>query len=155
ELVGAAALAAVAAGADGLLVEAHPDPESARSDSEQQLTPGELLELAGGVKRVARAVGRKVRGPIGDATPTVRNGATNGHQDAFVNELRSEISDNDRAIVEAINTRVELVRRMHAYKSARGLPFRDAEREEALLRYLAGVNPGPLSPDGLEDIVVA
>ncbi|MFL5483687.1 MAG: 3-deoxy-7-phosphoheptulonate synthase [Gemmatimonadaceae bacterium] len=52
------ALASIAAGADGIMVEVHPDPESALSDGEQSLTIemfGELMRAAG---PVARAVGR-------------------------------------------------------------------------------------------------
>jgi len=51
-------LAAVAAGADALMVECHPDPGTAKSDGFQALTPAELLELGKRVKVVARAVGR-------------------------------------------------------------------------------------------------
>jgi 3-deoxy-7-phosphoheptulonate synthase len=58
ELVTDAALAAVAAGADGLIVEAHPDPPSARSDPDQQLSPCELEDLSARVDRVAVALGR-------------------------------------------------------------------------------------------------
>ena len=58
ELVTGAALAAVAAGADGLIVETHPEPDTALSDPDQQLTPDELLDLAERVARVAVAVGR-------------------------------------------------------------------------------------------------
>jgi 3-deoxy-7-phosphoheptulonate synthase len=46
ELVPALARAALAAGADGIMVEAHPDPNRALSDSQQQLSLGELEELA-------------------------------------------------------------------------------------------------------------
>ena len=59
ELVTAAALAGVAAGADGLIVETHPDPASARSDADQQLSPAELADLSERVCRVAAAVGRQ------------------------------------------------------------------------------------------------
>jgi 3-deoxy-7-phosphoheptulonate synthase len=58
ELVAEAALAAVAAGADGLIVEAHPDPPSARSDPDQQLSACELEDLSARVDRVAVALGR-------------------------------------------------------------------------------------------------
>lgn len=58
ELVVATALASVAAGADGLIVEAHPDPASARSDADQQLSPEELVDLAKRMRKVARAIGR-------------------------------------------------------------------------------------------------
>jgi 3-deoxy-7-phosphoheptulonate synthase len=56
--VAALARAAVAAGADGLLIETHPDPENARSDGDQSLTPDRFAELAVGCRAVARAVGR-------------------------------------------------------------------------------------------------
>jgi 3-deoxy-7-phosphoheptulonate synthase len=52
------ALAAVAAGADALMVECHPDPGSAKSDGFQALTPAELVDLGKRAKTVARAVGR-------------------------------------------------------------------------------------------------
>ncbi len=56
--VAALARAAVAAGADGLLVETHPDPAVALSDGQQSLTPEEFQELAATCRAVARAIGR-------------------------------------------------------------------------------------------------
>jgi 3-deoxy-7-phosphoheptulonate synthase len=56
--VTALARAAVAAGADGLLVEMHPDPAAALSDAAQSLTPAQFRELADSCRAVARAVGR-------------------------------------------------------------------------------------------------
>ncbi len=58
EWVAPLALAAVAAGADGLLVEVHDDPEHALSDGRQSLTIEEFAALMGRVKRVSEAVGR-------------------------------------------------------------------------------------------------
>ncbi|BDG03732.1 3-deoxy-7-phosphoheptulonate synthase [Anaeromyxobacter oryzae] len=57
-LVTPMALAAVAAGADGLLVEVHPDPAHALSDGPQSLTPDGLVDLMARVRAVAAAVGR-------------------------------------------------------------------------------------------------
>jgi 3-deoxy-7-phosphoheptulonate synthase len=54
------ALAAVAAGADGLIIEVHPQPERALSDGPQSLTPGMFADLMERVRAVARAVGRPV-----------------------------------------------------------------------------------------------
>ena len=51
-------LAAVAAGADGLILECHPDPEHAASDGAQSITPQALSELMVKLKRVAQAVDR-------------------------------------------------------------------------------------------------
>jgi 3-deoxy-7-phosphoheptulonate synthase len=58
--VPAMALAAIAAGADGLMVEVHNSPEMAKSDGEQALLPHEFEELLVRVKAVAKAVGREM-----------------------------------------------------------------------------------------------
>ncbi len=57
-LVTPLALAAIAAGADGLIVEVHPDPACAKSDGEQSLTPAAFAQMMDAVARVAEAVGR-------------------------------------------------------------------------------------------------
>jgi 3-deoxy-7-phosphoheptulonate synthase len=54
------ALAAVASGADGLMIEVHPDPETARSDGPQSLTPDGFDRLVGRLRRVAEAVDRRI-----------------------------------------------------------------------------------------------
>ncbi len=59
-LVKAASKAGVAAGADGLIIEVHPNPAEAVSDGEQSLKPRRFAELMGEVKRVAAAVDRSV-----------------------------------------------------------------------------------------------
>ena len=59
-MVPALACAAVAAGADGLLVEIHPDPPQAWCDADQALTPGEFAQLMDRVEAVASAVGRRL-----------------------------------------------------------------------------------------------
>ena len=65
ELVPPMSLAAVAAGADALILEVHPDPESAMSDGDQSLKPERFAELMGGLRKVAEAVGRTVASPGG------------------------------------------------------------------------------------------
>jgi 3-deoxy-7-phosphoheptulonate synthase len=59
EYIESIARAAVAAGADGLLIEVHPHPETALSDGAQSLRPAEFSGLVDHVKRVAEAVGRR------------------------------------------------------------------------------------------------
>jgi 3-deoxy-7-phosphoheptulonate synthase len=59
-LVANMARAAVAAGADGLIVEVHPDPEKALSDGYQALTPGAFRQMMAECRRVAEAVGREI-----------------------------------------------------------------------------------------------
>jgi 3-deoxy-7-phosphoheptulonate synthase len=58
ELVAPVARAAVAAGADGLIIEVHPRPDEAVSDGVQSLKPSRFAELVAGVRPVAEAVGR-------------------------------------------------------------------------------------------------
>jgi chorismate mutase len=74
------------------------------------------------------------------------------HADPLIRQLREQISDTDRTIVEAINTRLKLVARLKRYKESRGMSFVDPEREEWMLSYLARANRGPLSSDGLKEI---
>jgi 3-deoxy-7-phosphoheptulonate synthase len=52
--------AAIAAGADGLIVEVHPNPPEAYSDGEQSLTPNNFQLLMNEIKLVAQAVGRSM-----------------------------------------------------------------------------------------------
>jgi len=54
------ALAAVAAGADGLLIDVHPDPDHAFSEGAQSLRPEQFAELMRQVKAVAAVVGRTI-----------------------------------------------------------------------------------------------
>ncbi len=57
------ARAAVAAGADGLMVEVHPDPANARSDGPQSLFFEQFAEMMRQVRLIADAIGRTVRAP--------------------------------------------------------------------------------------------
>jgi 3-deoxy-7-phosphoheptulonate synthase len=58
EFVTPIAMAGVAAGADGIIVEVHPDPQNALSDGRQSLTPEGFSELVAKVGAIAEAVGR-------------------------------------------------------------------------------------------------
>ena len=69
--------------------------------------------------------------------------------DPVVRQLRERISDNDREILEAVNRRLELVRRLKEYKTSRGYGFVDQAREDWMFSYLSRANTGPLSTDGL------
>jgi 3-deoxy-7-phosphoheptulonate synthase len=59
------AKAAVAAGADGLLVEVHPTPDRALSDGAQSLYPEQFERLMKEVRLIAEAIGRRVAEPAG------------------------------------------------------------------------------------------
>jgi 3-deoxy-7-phosphoheptulonate synthase len=58
------ARAAVAAGADGLLVEVHPNPEKALSDGAQSLFPEQFARLMKETRLIAEAIGRRVAQPV-------------------------------------------------------------------------------------------
>jgi chorismate mutase len=73
--------------------------------------------------------------------------------DPTVRRIREEISELDRGIVEAVNVRLELVAQLRRYKASRGISFVDPERERELLDELASANRGPLSAEGLEELI--
>lgn len=58
--VDAVAKAAIAAGADGLMVEVHPDPSHASSDGQQSLKPEKFTELMEALRPIAHAVNREI-----------------------------------------------------------------------------------------------
>jgi 3-deoxy-7-phosphoheptulonate synthase len=64
--VSSMALAGVAAGADGLMIEVHPDPEAALSDGYQSLKPQRFKELMEKVRQIAAVVDRSVGAETGE-----------------------------------------------------------------------------------------
>jgi 3-deoxy-7-phosphoheptulonate synthase len=60
DYVPAVARAGIAAGADGIIVEVHPDPAKAVSDGKQSLKPEKFAEMVKQVKAIADALGRRV-----------------------------------------------------------------------------------------------
>lgn len=62
QYVPALAKAAVAVGADGLIIEVHPDPATALSDGAQSLNPTQFTKLMGELTQIAGAVGRNIGG---------------------------------------------------------------------------------------------
>ena len=59
--------AAIAAGADGLLVEMHPNPDQAMSDGGQSLYPDQFARLVREARAIAEAIGRSIAPPPGTA----------------------------------------------------------------------------------------
>jgi len=78
--------------------------------------------------------------------------AAEQNNDPLIRQLREQISDADRTIIEAVNVRLKLVSRLKDYKESRGMSFVDPEREEWMLNYLTRANRGPLSAEGLQEI---
>jgi 3-deoxy-7-phosphoheptulonate synthase len=65
------ARAAVAAGADGVIVEVHPDPDRALSDGGQSLFPEQFAGLVGELRAIAQAIGREVAAGTGTVGASV------------------------------------------------------------------------------------
>lgn len=74
-------------------------------------------------------------------------------RDPHVDELRGRIAARDRVVVEAVNERLRLVAELKAYKEARGIAFLDPEREARLVAELQAANAGPLSPEGVRELI--
>jgi 3-deoxy-7-phosphoheptulonate synthase len=70
ELVPNLALAAIAAGADGLIVECHPDPEASVSDARQALSLDDMVAIVEKVRAIAPVVGRTLP-PVQEPLPQV------------------------------------------------------------------------------------
>jgi 3-deoxy-7-phosphoheptulonate synthase len=68
EYVSAVSRASVAAGADALILEVHPDPDNAVSDGRQSLDMKEFAQLVVSLRRVAEAIDRKVAPPVSEAS---------------------------------------------------------------------------------------
>jgi prephenate dehydrogenase len=69
--------------------------------------------------------------------------------DAELGQMRDEIAAIDREVLDALNRRLGLVRRINEHKAATGAPAIDAKREAELLTELAEANRGPLSEEGV------
>ena len=141
-LVAPLAYAAVAAGADGLLVEVHPEPDAALSDGDQSLAPDAFAEMMRGLLPFAEAAGRTVAAPppgpangAGPAASPARGGP--GDEDArALDAVRGRIEETDHAIMDLTARRVALARRAGALKRALGLPVVDAGREREVERLM-------------------
>ena len=60
DLVPSLAKAAVAVGADAIMIEVHPDPQKALSDGAQQLTPDQFADLVAELREIAAVFGKKI-----------------------------------------------------------------------------------------------
>ncbi len=73
--------------------------------------------------------------------------------DPVVAALREEITALDVRLLQTVNARIETVEKLRRYKAQNGLPFVDPDREAALLQELKNANGGPLSEDGVHELV--
>jgi chorismate mutase len=76
-------------------------------------------------------------------------------QDPVVQQLREQISDNDLAILDAVNKRLSLVHKLWEYKRGRGYDVVDPSREDWMLAYVARCNRGPLADEAARELFSA
>jgi chorismate mutase len=72
--------------------------------------------------------------------------------DPLIHRLREQIAERDRAILDAVNSRLELVAELKRHKQTQGIDFVDPEQEKRLLEGLEAANAGPLSRAGLRQL---
>jgi chorismate mutase len=73
--------------------------------------------------------------------------------DAALDALRELLAANDLALLDLVNRRLDLVEKIKQRKSELGVSFVDPEREAWLLDYMRGANTGPLSDEGLRELL--
>jgi 3-deoxy-7-phosphoheptulonate synthase len=141
-LVGPMALAAAAVGADGVLIEVHPDPPHARSDGDQSLSFQEFGSLMDELRRLEylRSNGKRVTRP-----PEVPVG---------VGGIRERIDAIDEQLVQLIDERARLAL---AVQSAKGMDAHghDVEREHQLVERAMARSSGVMDAEELQQILTA
>jgi len=75
--------------------------------------------------------------------------------DTTLGDLRNLLEANDRALLDLVNRRLDLVQQIKQRKEELGVAFVDPEREAWLLDHLRGANNGPLSDEGLDELLTA
>ncbi len=73
--------------------------------------------------------------------------------DATLDRLRELLALNDVALLDLVNRRLELVDQIKERKAELGVAFVDPEREAWLLDHLRAANNGPLSDEGLRELL--
>lgn len=102
--VHAMALAAIAAGASGLLVEVHPTPDRALSDAAQTINPHQFTSLVRDCRSVALAVGGTMRGAVSSRlTERHSYSAVDHHLQPYPSLVREQRATQPRAVEKDIN----------------------------------------------------
>ena len=73
--------------------------------------------------------------------------------DKTLDDLREQLAANDRALLDLVNKRLDLVQQIKERKADLGVEFVDPEREAWLLDHLRGANNGRLSDEGLRELL--
>ena len=135
-LVAPMALAGAAVGADGLIIEVHPDPANARSDGDQSLSFDEFGALMDELRRL-----QFVRSA--DAQPAAAT--TSAVATSEIEDVRDRIDDLDARLAEMVQERAALALEVQRRRepTAHG---HDVRRERALLERAATGTTGPMTP---------
>ncbi len=72
--------------------------------------------------------------------------------DPVIGQLRDQVAEQDRAVLDAVNARLRLVAELKRRKEAEGVPFEDPEQEQRLLERLVEANGGPLSDKAVREL---
>ncbi len=136
-LVGPMALAGAAVGADGLLIEVHPDPANARSDGDQSLAFDEFGALMDELRRLqfVRAVGDGLP-PLPEERPVVAAG---------IDDLRERIDDMDARLADLVQERAALALEVQRRRDPH-VHGHDVRRERDLLERASTSATGPMTP---------
>jgi chorismate mutase len=135
-LVGPMALAGAAVGADGLLIEVHPDPPTAKSDGDQSLSFAEFGELMDELRRL-----RYVQQPS-DQLAAVGPMTT---ASSDIGELRDRIDELDERIAALLQERAAVALQVQQIRGVDGHGH-DVRREQELLARAAG-GDGVMTPE--------
>ena len=137
-LVSPMALAGAAVGADGLLIEVHPDPANARSDGDQSLSFDEFGGLMDELRRMqfirASSAGDRAAAP--EERPVVASG---------IDDLRNRIDDMDARLADLVQERAALALEVQRRRDPQAHGH-DVRRERALLERAASGTSGPMTP---------
>ena len=135
-LVGPMALAGAAVGADGLLIEVHPDPANARSDGDQSLSFDEFGALMDELRRL-----QFVRAPADAPQPIEeRTLAASG-----IDDLRDRIDEADSRLADLVQERAALALEVQRRRDPH-VHGHDVRRERDLLQRAANGTPGAMTP---------
>jgi len=123
DLISSLSKAAIAAGADGLLIETHPNPAEATSDGPQSLTPEQFIQLAKELGVVAASVKRSF--------------TYGGHQQDTIESLRAQIDSVDQTILANLADRMQIVRKLGDQKRLDHV--KDASRQKEIVQRLVNL----------------
>lgn len=143
-LVGPMALAGAAVGADGLLIEVHPDPSNARSDGDQSLDLDEFGALMDELRRL-QFVRDGAAGPTPSTWSAERAATAPGIED-----LRGKIDDIDARLAALVQERAAVALEVQRRRDP-GQHGHDVVRERSLLERAARAS-GPMTPIELTTI---